>query len=203
MDAVKDTINAQLAQLRSKLDNSPTAQRLEVRIFSCWLRIIVMRTLHLGLRNLYYNMMIYHAYDTYIMTVLRIIKYSHIFISLLLKINNNNIYTVGSNKCTKRNTLNWCNSRYGPNSFPRNECGHNLKHRRVPIPRIKIIRGTRKTQRRRHAMVNLLGSLQFLFNYWSICWFSIILDPILLCIQDCIPIMGNVTPNTWCQVLIW
>ena len=33
MDAVKDQINGQLAALRAKLDDSPTAQRLEVRTF--------------------------------------------------------------------------------------------------------------------------------------------------------------------------
>ena len=166
-----------------------------------------MRTLLYRLRNVYY-MVIYHVYEwymIYIITVLRIVKYSHIprKITICIVNNNNNTY-IGSNKCTKRNTRNRRNSRHCPNSFPRNECGHNLKHRRVPIPRVKIIRGTWKTQRRRHSMVDLLGSVQFLFDYWSIRWFSIILDPILLCIQDCILVMGNVTPvSYYLFVCVW
>ena len=53
MDAVKHSINAHLAQLRTKLDDSPTAQRLEVRdfIFGNFLQLLLLLVEVVCMRN--------------------------------------------------------------------------------------------------------------------------------------------------------
>jgi len=97
--------------------------------------------------------------------------------------NTQNINKLGSNKCTKRIPSNWrfCNiihySRLWFISI------NNFKYRRFPLPRIQIIpRAWITIIIRRYTMVNLLGSIFLLFNYWSVCWFLVILDSVLLCI---------------------
>ena len=97
--------------------------------------------------------------------------------------NTQNINKLGSNKCTKRIPSNrrFCNIIHY--SRLRFISINNFKYRRLPLPRIQIIpRAWITIILRRYTMVNLLGSIFLLFNYWGICWFLAVLDSVLLCI---------------------
>lgn len=139
---------------------------------------------------------------------IRIISHSH---PLICCSSNNFLHYLFNNKGSMQRSKGISRRRWihfpPPHHLRRSKCRHPLQHGWLCLPRPQILPGYWTSFYYFifffygcHTMADILGCLLLLLHHRGIHRYIALLDPILLCLQDRIFIMGHVAPNTRGQV---
>ena len=181
MDAVMNSVQAQLGQIRAKLDDFPPLQKLEVRYRPA--SASVGRSSSASPNAAHFcRATTLHVYYCY---------YARCAILIPLFIN-----TIGPNKCTKGIHHNRRWPRPLTDNYLRPIRRNSLLHHRLRLPRVQILANPRTPiARRRHPLANLLGRIFLLLDHRGIHRLPPVLDPVLLRVQNRVFAVGDVAPD--------